>query len=255
MKYRTLKPILMAIFALFIYIAPNKAMAYGFIEPEQHSRDYYPSDGPVNVTLFEGVIYGNEDINLQEYLKDVWIQLDPSNFTSKISNLKVSIYYEKLDTSTFYNGDIDFDQSGFVSIQPNFALYKPKFVQMFKITGNINTDGLNYGDKLTIQVRFGVGLDWQNPTYHKLKVQELVYRGGTPTNVTNPQDNPVNIYPNPFMDQIEINLEKYETIVITNDLGQKIYEGGSNEPIETSNFPTGVYYIHTSKGICKVVKH
>lgn len=240
----------MAIFALFIYMP--KGMAQGFVEPTKHTRDYYPDEGFSNVTLFEIVVFGNE--NNSTLLQTVVAQLNPSAFKDKVSGIRVSIFYEKTDTSDFYDGDIIFDQSGNVYLFTNFNLVKPKFVQKFRITGDINTSNLRYGDKLDIKVRLGMGLDGVSPDYYYPEIQSLIYRGGTPSSVFNPLAPIVNIFPSPFVNVINVNLPKIETITITNLFGQNFYVGPSGS-IETSNFPSGVYLVQTSYGIRKVLKN
>lgn len=241
----------MAIFALFIYMP--KGMAQGFVEPTEHTRDYYPDEGFTNVTLFELIVYGNESNST--LLQQMMVQLDPSIFTNKVSNVRVSVYYEKMDTSDFYDQDVIFDKSGTVYLFTNFALVKQKFVQKLRITGNINTSGLKHGDKLDIKVNLGMGINGVAPTDYYPEIQSLVYRGGTPSSVKGISSQFVKIYPNPFVDVINVDLPKIENITVTNLVGKTIYSGSSSDPIETSTFPTGVYFIHTTYGICKVFKH
>lgn len=246
----------MAIVALFIY-AP-KGVAQGFVEktePER-TREYHPSEGFTNVTLFELTVYGNES-NYSSgaiFLTSLGIQLDPSNFRNKISGIKISVYQESLDTSKFYNGDIIFDNTGYVVVNTNFRLYKQKFIQKFRITGDINTNNLRYGDKLDIKVNLGMGIDGVTPEYYYPEIQSLIYRGGTPSSVNEPNLSIVNIFPNPFANVINVDLPKIENITITNLVGETVYTGPSGS-IETLMFPSGVYFIHTTYGICKVFKH
>jgi hypothetical protein len=246
---------LFGLFALVFYTAPT--VAQGFVEPKEHVRYYLPDEGVSNVTLFELTVYGNES-NYSSgaiFLTSLGIQLDPSNFRNKISDIKISVYQESLDTSKFYNGDIIFDNSGYVVVNTNFRLYKQKFIQKFRITGDINTNNLRYGDKLDIKVNLGMGIDGVTPEYYYPEIQSLIYRGGTPSSVNEPNLSMVNIFPNPFADVININLTKIEKIYITNILGKEVYRGYSNSPIETTNFAPGVYFAHTPYGICKILKH
>lgn len=246
---RTLKLILA--FIALIYVAP-KAMAQGFIEPKEHTREYHPSEGFTNVTLFELTVYGNEDNST--LLQQTMVQLDPSIFTDKVSNVRVSIYYEKMDTSDFYDQDVIFDKSGTVYLFTNFVLVKQKFVQKLIITGDINTNSLYHGDKLNIKVSLGMGIDGGSIEYYHPETQSLIYRGGKPSYIKEINSQPVNIYPNPFVNEINIDLQKEENILITNLVGETVYTGLSGK-IETPMFPSGVYFIHTIYGIRKVFKH
>lgn len=244
----------MAIFALFIY-AP-KGVAQGFVEPTKHTRDYYPDEGFSNVTLFEIVVFGNESSSSSGaiFLRSVGIQLDPSNFQRKISDLKISVYQESLDNSKFYNGDIEFDTLGYSLLSTDFRLYKKKFIQKFKITADIYTGDLKYGDRLNVKVELGMGIDGVTPEYYYPEIQSLIYRGGKSSSVNKPYLTMVNIFPNPFVNIINVNLPKIENITITNSIGRIVYSGPSG-PIETSSFPSGVYFVRSQYGICKVVKY
>jgi hypothetical protein len=247
---------LLGLLALVFYAVPTAAQ--GFVEKSEseRTREYNPSEGFTNVTLFELIVYGNES----EYslgsiiLQTTNIQLDPSNFGNKISNIRVSVFYEKIDTSDFYDQDVIFDKQGGVYLFTNFSLYKKKFVQKFTVTGDINTNNLRYGDKLDIKVNLGMGIDGVTPEYYYPEVQSLIYRGGTPSSVNEPNLSMVNIFPNPFANVINVDLPKIENITLTNLVGETVYTGPSGF-IETPMFPSGVYFIHTTYGICKVFKH
>lgn len=239
--------------ALFIYVAP-KAMADGFVETTNPLREYKPEEGFTNVTFFELIIFGNEDNNSK--MKAVDIQIDPSEFSKRISNVRVSVHYSNSDTTYFYNGDVVFDESGYVFLNTNFPLIKKKFIQTLKITGDVNTSGLPYGNKLNIKVNLGMGPGGATPDYYYPEIQSLIYHGGTPSSVKKIDASLVKIYPNPFMDKIIIDLPKEEQVMMINSSGQIIYTGSSNDPIETTslNLPSGEYFIKTSYGFTKVIK-
>jgi len=240
-----------------VFCATQKVVAQGFVEPLEHTRYYTPDEGYTNITLFEIKVYGNESNYVSEsaYLNGVHIQLDPSTFSKKLSNVRVCLYFERVDTSYYYDHDIIFDNTGFASIFTNFnGLLKKKFVQVFRITGTVNTDGLKYGDKLSVGVKLDISLNGGPPNWYIPENQYLIYHGGDPNSISNPSIQKI-IYPNPFNDKINLlNFNEKEIVTLTNSIGQIIFTGSSGEPILTSNLVAGVYFLRTDNLVYKLIK-
>ena len=257
MKNRTLKLILA--FIALIYVAP-KAMAQEevpkFVDPLNPTRFYNPTDGLKKVVFFEGALEGTITSQKNEVfiLNRVIVVLNPSQFSQNISDVKISMYYPLMDSTCYYHGDVNFiDGISFTKTDfPAFATPQP-----FKIEGYINTDGLNDNDTLIIETQLEmVRNDGKISATLKPQLQYLIYKAKPSTGgIHDYLQAKFSVYPNPFVNELTINLPKgeKENVTITNTLGETIYSGPSGL-IETSLFPTGLYFIHTPYGICKVIK-
>ena len=72
---------------------------------------------------------------------------------------------------------------------------------------------------------------------------------GSPLNVDYNLLESYKIYPNPFIDVVNIfGIEGDETIVINDILGKEIYKGLGVEQINLSSFEKGTYFLTLSKG-------
>ena len=63
----------------------------------------------------------------------------------------------------------------------------------------------------------------------------------------------VNVYPNPTSDYLVVTSPKRKPIVITNQVGQRVYEDFAPVTINTTNFSNGIYFVQTSGDVQKVV--
>tara|TARA_Y100000766_G_scaffold183689_1_gene157659 strand:- start:83 stop:2806 length:2724 start_codon:yes stop_codon:yes gene_type:complete len=67
------------------------------------------------------------------------------------------------------------------------------------------------------------------------------------------------VYPNPASDFIYLNIYESMDYVVSNSVGQKIFEGNTNHKIDISELPSGVYYFRFKKDnqttIRKVIKN
>ena len=72
---------------------------------------------------------------------------------------------------------------------------------------------------------------------------------GSPLNVDDNFFNTYKIYPNPFIDVINLfGIEGDETIIINDILGKEIFKGVGVEEINLSSFEKGTYFLTLSKG-------
>jgi hypothetical protein len=65
------------------------------------------------------------------------------------------------------------------------------------------------------------------------------------------------IFPNPFTDQINIvsNSGKiYDCVLLTNQLGQKIYAGSKIEQADLSSLAAGIYFLKINEFNIRIVK-
>ena len=63
----------------------------------------------------------------------------------------------------------------------------------------------------------------------------------------------LNVYPNPTSDYLVVTSPKRTPIVITNQVGQRVYEDFAPVTINTTNFSNGIYFVQTSGDVQKVV--
>lgn len=69
------------------------------------------------------------------------------------------------------------------------------------------------------------------------------------------------VYPNPFSNQLKLELGQAAFITITNTLGQTLYSGQTESgltSVDTRDMPAGVYYVeirNEKRRVIKVVKH
>jgi hypothetical protein len=65
------------------------------------------------------------------------------------------------------------------------------------------------------------------------------------------------IFPNPFTDQINIvskNSNFYDYVLLTNQLGQKIYAGSKIELADLSSLSPGIYFLKINEFTIRIVK-
>lgn len=208
-----------------------------------------------NVLVAQFGLKGNESNYENEllHLQIAKVEL-PLGLIPKTGIKKMSLTYETYsDTSIAY---ADIDLYGNVTFNLDITLYRSFKNVKVHILG-LNPKDLTLGDTFEIKISLGIDLDGVTPSeYLKVDPQFLFYgkKEIATTGIHSLNKPIVSIYPNPFLDVINVDLPKTENIVIINKLGQKVYTGSSNDPIETTNFPSGEYFIKTSYGFNKVIK-
>ncbi len=213
-------------FLVAIYIP--QGMAQGFKEPLEHRTVLHPIDSNIyaDYIVYEIEIKGNDANHVEDR---AWLQTIYGDVTSSgkpwlLSNRKVSLMRPPYDTLSYY-GDISWYKSSF-NLPPNFPLGR-SYVKL-RITADLDMSGIALGDSLDIQIKLAMGLDGFEPSYYDPLKQTLVY-GQKPgsTGINNPKSN-LTIYPNPFVDQINLlNFNEKEMITITNSIGQIVHTGTS----------------------------
>lgn len=200
-------------------------------------------------------IRGNEEHDFSKLLrlKSVQVEIFSSvtgltKHESALDNFEIA-YETPFDTTSWYG---DFDENNYQRISMNQLLSR-EFDDL-KIYGPLNIENLVPGEILTIKVILGIGLDGVTPTYYYPKNQYIFYGKPDLLSTTNQPTKPkVNIYPNPFVNEINVDLPQEVNISITNSLGQTIYQGKSGKI--NVDFVNGVYFVHTPYGNFPVVKH
>ena len=71
--------------------------------------------------------------------------------------------------------------------------------------------------------------------------------------VENEKEVSLYVYPNPTSDYLVVTSPKRTPIVITNQVGQRVYEDFAPVTINTTNFSNGIYFVQTSGDVQKVV--
>lgn len=199
-------------------------------------------------------VKGNNSNNIADalHLQVVPIEL-PTSLVDKAKIVVVNFFYVAYNDTIRASADVNQHGSAIVNLD---VVLTPKFHDVY-ITVELDPKNLNLGDTFEVKVSLGIALAGVTPNeYLEVDPQFLFYgkKEIATTGIHSLEEPVVSIYPNPFVNLINVDLPKNEDIVIINKLGQQVYTGSSNDPIETANFPSGEYFIQTSYGFKKVIK-